>query len=126
MLRPLALDLLWPLATLAVGALALALGIWSFRWPRKIRYGVIALAVAATAAKVTAVLVAAVGEPIPVEIGEAAWMLGGPTVIFCCMALFLLGVVWAVPCRRWSSGFLLFLAAVASGLMLTEAGACLW
>jgi hypothetical protein len=126
MLRPWAQDVFWSLFPLAVGAAAFAVGSLSFRWPRKIRYGLIAFALTVTAVTAAAAAAFYFGTLVPARAEEAAALVGGPAVILDWAALFLLGVVWDVPGRRWSSGFLAFLCAAAGALLLTEAGACLW
>jgi hypothetical protein len=85
--RPLAVDLLWILIPLGLGALALAVGRWSFRWPAKIRHAVIGL-VAAVAATVALTM----ADVLPAPVYETVSLLGARP---CCSA------GW--PCSFWVS-----------------------
>jgi hypothetical protein len=63
---------------------------------------------------------------LPFEVERVAFLPGGLRTCLCAAGLFLLGVVWSVPGRSMSSGFLLTLAAVAAVVIGIEASGRLW
>lgn len=121
MLRPLPLDLLYFVLPLAIGAACFAVGAILRRWPLGVRIGLIALAVGLVAGGGLAL-----ARVLPFAVG--AWLLpvGGATVLLAWVALFLLGVVWRVPGRSLSSGFLAALAGLAGCLVVIEVSGPLW
>jgi hypothetical protein len=121
MTRPLAIDLWNVFFPLVIGAAAFGTGMWSWRWPRTARNGLIVLAV--TGAAVVGASAAGMLSPAA---DRTMSLIGSAPVLLCWMTLILLGLVWAVPTRRWSSRFLAFLVGVAGFLILIDAGACLW
>jgi hypothetical protein len=121
MLRPLPLDLLTFLLPLSAGALAFVLGRSFRRWPRALRIGTVVLALAVVAAGATSL-----ARILPSDAGLVMSWLGGPTVLLSGVALLLLGVVWGVPNRSLSSGFLAALTALAGCLLLIETSGRLW
>jgi hypothetical protein len=121
MLRPLGLDILGFLLPICGGASAFLAGRSLRRLPRAAQIVLVALCVG---------LVGVAGLPllrsIPDDVARMLSLLGGATVLLSGVALFLLGVVWSVPGRSLSSGFLAALAALAGCLLLIESGGRLW
>jgi hypothetical protein len=121
MFRPLFADLLTLLVPVGVGLLAF-IGGWFFRrWPRWLQIACLGVA----AAVVTGGAVALVG-PLPDDMSALVSLAGGSTVLLCWAALLMVGIAWAAPNRRFSTGFLACLAAVAGGLLFIEGSGPLW
>jgi hypothetical protein len=121
MLHPLALDVLTLLLPLCLGGVTLAAGYLLFRWPKPIRAFLLCLAIGAIA-----VGGSAAAGLLPGGINSVLSRLGGGTVLLSWAALLLLGVVWGLPKRSLSTGFLAALAVVAFTLLVIETGGRLW
>src|SRR5262245_32674481 len=101
MLRPLLLDFLSFLFAPLTGLLAFVLGRFLAGWPRVLLYAAVALALGTIGGAI-----ASLARLLPAEVDAAISWLGGATTGLCWTALFLLGIVWSVPNRSFSSGFL--------------------
>jgi hypothetical protein len=121
MLRPLALDVLALLLPLGLGALAFWGGRSLCRWPGWLQLGLVVLAVGVVAGGA-----ASFAGLLPDEVDQWVSRLGGGTMLVSWVALFLLGAAWAAPNRRFSTGFLACLVAVAGGLLAIEGSGPLW
>jgi peptidase C39-like protein len=121
MLRPLLLDILSLAIPLAVAAGAFIIGRSFHHWPKPFR--AIMLLVSAAAVAVGAVSLA---RFVPDWMAERISLVGGPTILLSWAALLMLGIVWNVPGRSFSSGFLVVLAAIAFCLVMIESSGRLW
>jgi hypothetical protein len=121
MLHPLMLDVLGFLLPLCVGACAFVAGRSLRRMSRTVQIALVVLCIG-----VVAVAGASFVRPLPDEVGRVLSLLGGAAVLLSWVALLLLGVVWGVPGRSLSSGFLAALAGLAGCLVLIESGGRLW
>lgn len=121
MLRPLYLDLLYFLIPLAVGALAFLAGRTFRRWPLVVRILAVLVALGIVTGGVLAL-----ARRLPFEVQPAVSWVGGATVILAWVALFLIGVVWGVPGRSFSSNFLVAIVAIAGVLVAIESAGPLW
>ena len=62
----------------------------------------------------------------PPDIDRLLFRVGGATVVFSLVAVFLLGVVWGVPGRSIRSVYLVLLITVAVSLLIIEVSPHLW
>jgi hypothetical protein len=121
MLRPLVYDLFVVVIPLCLGIAAFFLGRRVLRLRKTLRRLIISLTVV-----VVAIGAASVSGYI--FFGLDSWLsaVGGGTVVLCWAALLLLGVVWSVPGRSLSTGFLCILAFIATGLIAFESSGRLY
>lgn len=121
MLRPLSLDLLEFLALLFLGAGAFCLGRHYVRWPTLFRRAAVIVATLA---------VFAVGAVyfglLPPAARQVVFFVGGPKIVLCALALFLLAIAWRQPRGSFSLSFLRFLIGVAGLILLIESSGRLY
>jgi hypothetical protein len=121
MLRPLVSDFLGSLAPLGVGASAFLLGRFLHYFSKPLRLALISIAICSVT-----VVGLALCDIIPTWANRVFSFLGGPFFILSWAALFLFGVVWSAPHRRFSTGFLSCLVLVATTLLVLEGSGRLW
>jgi hypothetical protein len=121
MMRSLVWDLLSFLLPLVAGACAFLLGRSFQRCPKALRVAIIAASLLGVA-----VGVLSLGGLLPVQVRSVLSWLGGGTTMLCWSALILLGIVWSVPRRSMSTGFLAVLVAIAACMVFIDASGSLW
>src|SRR5262245_8365480 len=120
--RPLILDIGAMLLPLTLAAGIFALGRSLPRWPRPVRFLLIALSLAVIAGGGAALLGA-----LPTALDYLFSRLGGGTLLLGQATLLLFGAAWSAPRRNASTGFLACLAALAFLLIAVESsGPLLW
>jgi hypothetical protein len=120
-LRPLPLDILGIVLSLAVGAFAFAAGCWSLSRPL-VRNSLIALAIG-----LTSLVIASMALILPSAIYETTLEIGGAAVVLSWMGLLILGMVWGrMPARTWKSRLALYATAAVGAVIVLQTGACLW
>jgi hypothetical protein len=119
--RPLAVDLATFALPLLIGVGLFLLGRSFRRWPWSLRAAAVTLSVTMIAAGLLALTSA-----FPDNLRRVLFLAGGLTVLLCCVAMFLFGVVWAVPGRSMSSPFIGTLAVVALIVIGIESSGRLW
>ncbi len=120
-MRPLAVDVVTFLVPLLVGVGLFVLGRWFRGWPRWVRVAVVTFALG-----VIGVAILATQRMLPFALEQWISGISGMITIVCLVALFLLGVVWAVPGRSMSSPFLAAISLIALSMIAVEAGGRLW
>ena len=120
MLQPLFLDILGFILPLLAGALAFQAGRTIRSWRKALR---VSFAILATAVIVGGTALAFL---LPNDVAPLLSRLGGATVALSWTALLLVGVVWRVPGRSFSTGFLVSLALLAGCLIAIESSGRLW
>ena len=120
MRQPLLLDMLEFFLPLLAGALAFQAGRTIRSWRKAFRIGF--------AIFTTAVIVGgtALAFLLPDDAAPVFARLGGPTVLLSWIALLLLAIVWRVPGRSFSTGFLASIAVLAGCLIAIESSGRLW
>ncbi|MCE9564694.1 MAG: hypothetical protein K8U57_21890 [Planctomycetes bacterium] len=119
--RPLALDVM---AFFLPGVLCVLLFLLGRRfsgWSKPLRAVALVIALAGIAFGL-----ASLARVLPANVERIGFQLGGMTTLLCWVATFLLGVVWSVPGRSLSSGFLVTLAGIAVVLVCIESSGRLW
>jgi hypothetical protein len=110
-------DIVQFVVPVALGFLLLLAGVSSIRWPRRLRNLTLVIAV---------VLVIGAGllfsSVLPEEAHDLLSRVGGASVLLSWLALFLLGSVWKLPGRSFSTGFLVALALVVGPFCAGQLG----
>lgn len=116
MLRPVLVDVfdsLWPFA---LGILAFWAGRFCYRGPSWLRHGLVSVGVIGIGA-------ASLIRWLPANSTFVLSLAGGASVLLCWIAALLLGIVWSVPRRSLSNGFLACLLGIAGFVLLVESEA---
>jgi len=119
--RPLALDIVAFFLPGVACVLLFLLGRRFSGWPKPVRGVALLVAVAGIALGLSSL-----SRVLPANVERIGFQLGGMTTLLCWVATFLLGVVWGVPGRSLSSGFLIALAGIAVVLVSIESSGRLW
>lgn len=110
------------LIPLVLAGLMFAWGRVAWHWPRFVQFILVGSAVA-----VVMTIALTLTKALPVDIRPFLSILGGGTILLSLASLLLLGFVWAVPGRSFSSNFIIALSLIAFCLVLIEAsGPILW
>lgn len=122
MFRPLAVDLLFVILPLFLAVAMFAWGRVAWHGPRFMQLLLVGSAIA-----LIAIIALTLSKALPFDIRPLLYILGGGTVLLSLASLILLGFVWSVPGRSFSSAFLVVLSLIAGCLILIESsGPILW
>ena len=122
MTYPLMWDFTGFVLPLFIGVLAFLSGRLFHRWPKPCRAGIGVIAAGIVFVGGSLLLARA----LPPEIHRLLFRVGGATVLFSLVAVFLLGVVWAAPGRSIHAVVLALLITVAGSLLIIESSTRLW
>lgn len=111
-------TLVWPLA---IGVGLFLSGTRLRRLPRAIRFFLVLFAMS-----VVILGGLSLARRLPLEVSWRLSDVGGASVLLCWVAMLLLGVVWVVPGRSFSSGFIAAIALLACFIIGIESAGRLW